>query len=289
MSLISQAAIDLIVQEEVTSKSVYEKKYQRPEWPGGQSGVTIGIGYDVGAGVSSADQLRKDWRGRIPDHMIEALVPCIHKTGAAGHAALAGVKNKVNVPWDAAMSVFSEVDVPRWYKACVKAIGPKFEQLSPDCRGVILSLAYNRGAAHFNSASDRSREMHAIKLHVNSGEWSKIPGDIRGMKRLWAGSSVRGLVDRREREAKLFEKGLKAPHQDAPLPQPTPAPKERTTEQPGAKQKPSTPPATAPVIVTGTGAAGTAAATGHHWVAVAILVVLAAGAAYIAYRKWIKK
>ena len=50
--LISQAAIDLIVREEVSGKEVYERNYRRPEWPGGSSGVTIGIGYDVGAGVS---------------------------------------------------------------------------------------------------------------------------------------------------------------------------------------------------------------------------------------------
>ena len=63
--LISQAAIDLIVCEEVSGKEVYERNYRRPEWPGGSSGVTIGIGYDVGAGVSDKAQLWADWRGRI--------------------------------------------------------------------------------------------------------------------------------------------------------------------------------------------------------------------------------
>jgi hypothetical protein len=44
----SQAAIDLIVMEEVSSQAAYTKLYQGPTWPGGASGVTIGIGYDGG-------------------------------------------------------------------------------------------------------------------------------------------------------------------------------------------------------------------------------------------------
>ena len=48
MARSSQAAIDLIVREEVGSQARYKHKYQHPEWPGGASGVTIGVGYDCG-------------------------------------------------------------------------------------------------------------------------------------------------------------------------------------------------------------------------------------------------
>ena len=37
----SQAAFDLIVAQEVSSKAYYEKNYRRPEWPGEQSGATV--------------------------------------------------------------------------------------------------------------------------------------------------------------------------------------------------------------------------------------------------------
>ena len=45
---ISGQAFDLIVEFEVTGEQAYTQRYRRPVWPKGQSGVTIGIGYDVG-------------------------------------------------------------------------------------------------------------------------------------------------------------------------------------------------------------------------------------------------
>src|SRR5258708_33323102 len=45
---ISDRAIQLIIAFEVTSEAVYNRLYQRPTWPKGKSGVTIGIGYDLG-------------------------------------------------------------------------------------------------------------------------------------------------------------------------------------------------------------------------------------------------
>ena len=53
----------------MTGEQAYTKKYRKPVWPKGQSGVTIGIGYDVG--YASKPQLRADWGGansRSHDH-----------------------------------------------------------------------------------------------------------------------------------------------------------------------------------------------------------------------------
>src|SRR5262249_30700565 len=68
---ISEQAFDLIVEFEVSTEQTYTQKYRRPVWPKGQSGATIGIGYDVG--YASNPQLWADWDGAIPDKMIEAL------------------------------------------------------------------------------------------------------------------------------------------------------------------------------------------------------------------------
>ncbi|MER3498445.1 MAG: hypothetical protein C4308_07320 [Chitinophagaceae bacterium] len=46
--IISQKSIDQLIAFVISSKELYEKKYQQPTWPGGASGVTIGIGYDCG-------------------------------------------------------------------------------------------------------------------------------------------------------------------------------------------------------------------------------------------------
>lgn len=203
--LISQAAFDLIVAQEVTSQSVYERRYRRPEWPGGGSGITIGIGYDVGAGVSSKDQLRADWAGKISDAMIDALAHGIGVKGEAAHRLLQQVRSQVDVPWAAAIDVFANRDVPKWTALVCHAL-PNTDKLSPDCLGALVSLAYNRGAS-FSVMDDRHIEMRAIKAHMAACEFAKIPDEFRRMKRLW-GHTLQGLLDRRDAEAALFERGL---------------------------------------------------------------------------------
>lgn len=68
---ISDRAFNMIVAFEVTSQAVYQAQYRHPTWPGGASGVTIGIGYDVG--YVSESVLKQDWEGTIPELMIQAL------------------------------------------------------------------------------------------------------------------------------------------------------------------------------------------------------------------------
>lgn len=198
----SQAAMDLIVAEEVSSKATYIKKYQRPEWPGAQSGVTIGIGYDCG--YSTPDKIRSDWGPHLPAEMISALVRVAGLTGATAKAKLAATRKIVSVPWDAAMDVFENNDMPKWEKIVLKAI-PSAAKLNADCFGVIVSVAYNRGPS-FSKAGDRYREMRAIKQHIDAGQYSKVPADLKSMARLWP--TLPGLQGRRKREAALFQKGL---------------------------------------------------------------------------------
>jgi hypothetical protein len=237
--LISRAAIELIVNEEVSGKDAYERLYRHPEWPGGSFGVTIGIGYDIGAGVSDKAQLWSDWRGSIPDHMIAALEPAIGITGARAQVLAAQLRDEVDVPWNAAIAVFEGIDVPRWYSRCLKAL-PNFEGLSPDCKGALVSLAYNRGASFAkprapDDPQDRYREMRAIRQHMAEGRFERIPDEFRSMNRLWRGTGLDGLLARRAREASLFEAGLRkaAAPASPPTPAPLPKPPTSTAKHPG--------------------------------------------------------
>lgn len=203
---ISREAFDLIVNEEVSSREVYERKYVHPEKPGGASGVTIGIGYDCG--YSSAATIRRDWEGKIPHAMVEALAT--QAAGIKGDAAFGPcqrLKGIVSVPWEAAIDVFSNVSIPKYMAATRNGL-PNYDELPPDCKGVLLSLVYNRGAS-FQTAGDRYSEMRAIRVAMINRNWSAIPGLLRSMKRLWQTKSVRGVALRREHEAALFEKGLR--------------------------------------------------------------------------------
>lgn len=203
---ISQAAINLIVAEEVTSEQHYTANLRHGEVPSSSSGLTIGIGYDIGAGVKDKAQLWADWGNYIADEMIQALEPAIGKTGAAARGVLATVRSIVDVPWDAAMGVYNSTVLPRWYGICKEYL-PNFDLLSPDSRGALVSLTYNRGPS-FNSAGDRYKEMRNIKAHMTAKEFEKIPHELRSMKRIWEGQGLPGLLKRRDREADLFLLGL---------------------------------------------------------------------------------
>lgn len=204
---VSQATFDLIVAEEVSSQAAYTARYQHPERPGGASGITIGIGYDCG--YADAAKIRSDWGGRLSESMVSALVGVSGMTGDAAQARLAGIKSAVLVPWAAAIDVFANVDIPVW-AAKVRHDLQNTNRLSSDCFGVLVSLAYNRGAS-FSKEGDRYAEMRSIKAHMAAMQFEKIPDDIRSMKRLWTTPSVRGVATRRDHEATLFQRGLAEP------------------------------------------------------------------------------
>ena len=199
----SKAAIDLIVTEEVGSFSQYLWLYQHPDWPGGASGVTIGIGYDCG--YAQRAEIFADWGARLPAAMVDALAACAGISGPPAHSHAAALRGVVTVSWEAAMAVFMTRDLPKWEGLVERAL-PNTDRLSADSFGALVSLAYNRGADGFNAGGDRDREMHAIRQHMALRMFEDIPDDIRAMKRLWP--NVTDLRLRRDHEAALFEKGL---------------------------------------------------------------------------------
>lgn len=204
----SERAVEFIVSFEVTSKAVYQQKYRGVIWPEGQSGITIGVGYDLGYVTRS--EVVAVWGPHLPAAMIDALKAAVGKKGAAAKALLAGLKPLVDVPWDAAYAVFRDKTLPKFEAATVAAL-PNTDLLSPDSFGALVSLTFNRGPSYGrpNSATDpkdRYREMRAIKTAMAAKNFAAIAGEIKAMQRIWP--TVAGLQRRRREEAKLFADGL---------------------------------------------------------------------------------
>ena len=199
---ISQKAIDMIVEFEVTSKSYYERNYRKPEWPEGASGITVAIGYDLG--YASPAKIRNDFGDKVDADTLEALVKYSGYKGESARAKLRAARSEIDIPWDIAMRVFMECDVPEWTEK-VTSILPNCDKLSEDSLGALVSLAYNRGPS-FKLAGLRYTEMRNIYEHMENEEFDEIPDEIRAMKRLWP--NVSGLKRRRDEEADLFEEGL---------------------------------------------------------------------------------
>jgi GH24 family phage-related lysozyme (muramidase) len=199
----SQAAIDLIVAEEVSSEAVYQAEYQHPTWPGGESGVTIGIGYDCG--YASAATIAADWGAQLSAAMVKCLQDVAGVTGSPASSYAHELRGAVTVPFSAAMAIFMSRDMPKWEALVAKDL-PNTDALSGDSFGALVSLAYNRGDGGFNSLNPRFSEMHAIRQLMALQQFAKIPDEFRAMKRLWP--NVSGLRHRRDHEADLFQKGL---------------------------------------------------------------------------------
>ena len=198
---IATTAVNFIAQQEVSSRAHYDAVVALPDYPGGPSGITIGVGYDLRMETG----FDADWGNLLPAATMAALRPCVGQQGTKAMAdALAGFP----VPWDPAWTVFVTNSLPK-YVAETRNAFPRFDALPPLCRGVLVSLVYNRGAAMTdNSPDDRRREMREIHDALQAGNPAAVPDLLRAMQRLWP--DARGLRDRREAEARLFEEGLQA-------------------------------------------------------------------------------
>lgn len=200
---ISQQAIDLIVQLEIGNRKRYEARYTRPIWPKGQSGITMGIGYDLRFATRAL--LYRDWGDLVDHDVLRVLEPVLRLGGQKAKQALPSVQSVV-IPWDPAISQFLHF-LP-YPTADAESIFPNSALLSDDSFGALVSLVYNRGKAIPRNSPSRE-EMVAIHDLMAAKQFDAIPEQIRKMQRLWTTPDSRGLVIRRELEAQLFEAGLR--------------------------------------------------------------------------------
>jgi hypothetical protein len=195
-------AARLIIDHEVGGgQAYYNRLLVHPVWPGESSGVTIGIGYDLGYNTQA--EFDADWGTLLPRADLARLRGCLGAKGTAASALLPRVRD-ISVPWSAAQTVFFARSVPRYYRQALDAF-PGMERLHGDAQGALVSLVFNRGTRMTDSKKkpgDR-REMRAIRDLVPQGDLRGIAAQIRSMKRLWNPRS--GLIRRREDEARLVE------------------------------------------------------------------------------------
>ena len=199
--MISKKAIDLIIQHEVGGRAVYEKRYQKPIWAGGDSGLTIGLGYDTGY-VKEAE-LFADWKG-LNLNFLNALKRFCGVKGPIVKTMMRGEILNVVIPYNIAYEVFVKKSIPKYY-AATKKIYPQLDELNEDTRGALVSMVYNRGA---KLDGESRKEMKAIVDLVAKKDYEGIAEEIEKSKRLWENRGLDGLVIRREAEADLIRESL---------------------------------------------------------------------------------
>jgi hypothetical protein len=193
----SRASLDQIVTFEVTSEAYYTKYLRRPTWPGNQSGVTIGIGYDLGH--TSGARIEADWSAEVDGAEMVALLRAQGVRGPPAKRLATDLQN-IAIPYSVATTIFFSKTVPRFAALTLKTF-PGVESLPADAQGMLLSLIYNRGS----SVKGATRvEMAAIQRLVSAGvgALNEIADEVQAMVRLWPNSL--GLRQRREKEAQII-------------------------------------------------------------------------------------
>lgn len=197
---ISNAAHRLIIEHECGGRSYYIRFSQTPEWPGGDSGCTIGIGYDLG--YNTREQIARDWAG-LGEAKVAALQSVAGLKGQRARIALHKIRWVV-VPWETAYAVFQESTLPR-FGGLTNGAFPGIARENPHGQGALTSLVFNRGASMEGGGRV---EMRAIRADIAAGHPERVPASIRAMRRLWVGKGLDGLLRRRNEEAALFQLGL---------------------------------------------------------------------------------
>jgi hypothetical protein len=192
--LLSSGGRELVLEFETGGRSGYDP---HPEWPGGASGVTEGIGYDNG--YYRADVIKSDWAA-LPVAIRNRLAATSGLTGQRAKAKLPEVRD-IFVAWAVATDVFDRVDVAREYANAKRAV-PGFEDLRPNAQAAWISLGFNRG---WQMSGPNRAEMRAARDLVPKRDYEGMALQFRKMKRVWAGTAIQnGMYRRRDAESKLI-------------------------------------------------------------------------------------
>lgn len=201
---LSKNALALIYEFEVGGgRDYYEKFLMKPTIPGGDSGVTIGIGYDLGYNTDST--IRKDWGAFVDSATLEKLCSVAGKT-RAGKSDIEKVEGVV-IPWEIAEQVFQQTTVTKFVELTKQTFPGAAEKLPADAFGALVSLVFNRGGSLTGS---RRLQMLHIRQWLNSDLTGKdlqnmIADEIMAMIPLWHRTTIEtGMTRRRFSEAKLI-------------------------------------------------------------------------------------
>lgn len=205
--------VAFIAKEETGGLQYYEMVTRWPNYPGAESGITIGVGYDLR--FNTETDFREFWGKYLPASYLEELSKDIGVRGSKKRAE--ELKSMgIDVPFKSAWPVFNGLTLPRFYSE-TKSIYSSIDSLPDLCRSVLVSIVYNRGPSLNGSTRKEMKEIQQILNRADNSSLGKlgkiaileeVEDQILSMKRLWNPGS--GLIKRRQSEANLWRKGLTA-------------------------------------------------------------------------------
>lgn len=193
---IDPAVVALVVRWEVGSPAQYVRKYQGVICPGGASGPTVGIGFDLGHNTQAA--IRAAWAS---SPHVDALASGSGVVGPDACKAWRAQHHGIRIPYDDAIRTFTAHDWPRYSAMAERAYRRGWEGLTYPHQAALTSNGYNRGFSFLGARRTELREIRdtcvpsslapctAAQLRASCRVWDSQP-DIR-----------KGLCSRRHAEA----------------------------------------------------------------------------------------
>lgn len=169
----------------------------KPYWPGGESGVTLDPGLDLGH--ANAELVDQAYRERLSPEQYAAVRKVLGIRGERASAALGGdaVLKGIRTSRQTATLIFPHVSRPYWKGLC-----ERFPALAgPDTPGEVhtamLSIGYNRGP--------RNRALESLKEPIARGDWARVGELIGAMQQ---DHPLEGIRKRRRSESELILSAL---------------------------------------------------------------------------------
>ena len=195
-SSIDPAVVALVVRWEVGGPAQYVRKYQGVICPGGASGPTVGIGFDLG--TQTPAEIRAAWAS---SPYVDALASGSGVVGPDACNAWRVQHQGIRIPYDDAIRTFTAHDWPRYSAMAARAYRNGWAGLTYPHQAALTSNGYNRGFSFLGSRRIEMREVRDTCVPGNNAPCTA--GQLRASCRVWDSQPDirKGLCARRNAEA----------------------------------------------------------------------------------------
>lgn len=165
----------------------------QPYWPGGQSGVTLDPGFDLG--FQAVEALRRHYGDHLAPPEIEELGRALGRRGISARDALASSEplRRIRLSRSVAGRVMPFLAVDYWRPICRRFDRLPAGETPSSVQTVLLSLAYNRGAGN--------RGLDPLGEPLAAGDWLAVAEAVGAMQQ---DHPLPGIRRRRREEADLI-------------------------------------------------------------------------------------
>jgi len=166
-----------------------------PYWPGGESGVTLDPGVDLGYADESL--VVRCYDGYFAPESMKALLRCKGLTGTKARRRVedSSQLKHIELSEHVAQAVFPKVAHPYWVAA--KRRWPELVKpyVQPAVHTIVLSLCYNRGPGN--------RALRVIGEPLRAGDWAHLADVVADMQ---DDHQLVGIRQRRDKEAEYVRR-----------------------------------------------------------------------------------